>query len=208
MSPTGAIFLDRDGTLNVGAAPGEYIRRPDELTLLPGAAAAVRRINQAGVLAVLVTNQRWLSRPPADSPADSAAAYRAVDDRLHEQLAERGAHLDGCYVCPHALDSCDCRKPAPGMLIRAAAELGISLPGSCLIGDSVSDLEAGRAAGTATVFIQPVIHPPVPQARESAAEPLEGGRPPTPPGAPPALADFVVADIGAAVDIALAVLQR
>jgi D-glycero-D-manno-heptose 1,7-bisphosphate phosphatase len=181
MSQTSAVFLDRDGTLNVKAAPGEYIRRPDELTLLPGAAAAVRRINQAGVLAVLVTNQRWLSRPAADF-----SAYRAVDDRLHERLAEQGARLDGCYVCPHALDSCDCRKPAPGMLIRAAAELGIALPGSCLIGDSVSDLAAGRAAGTATVFIRP-------PARDA--------------GAPPQ-ADFVVADIGDAVDRALALLRR
>ncbi|MCG5211971.1 HAD-IIIA family hydrolase [Streptosporangium sp. KLBMP 9127] len=180
MSRNRAVFLDRDGTLNEKAPPGEYIRRPEELVLLPGAAEAVRRVNRAGVLAVLVTNQRWLARPPA-----GPAAYAAVDARLRELLAERGARLDAGYVCPHPLDRCDCRKPAPGMLTRAAADHSISLPGSCMVGDSVSDLLAGRAVGAATVLIHPL-------GREVAES----------------SADFVARHIGEAVDWALTALQR
>ncbi|MES0833712.1 MULTISPECIES: D-glycero-alpha-D-manno-heptose-1,7-bisphosphate 7-phosphatase [Nocardiopsidaceae] len=145
-----AVFLDRDGTLNRSAAPGQYVRRPEDLELLPGAAEAVRHINEAGVHAVLVTNQRWLSEPAADR-----RAYEAVDARLSALLMEHGARLTARYVCPHPLHSCDCRKPAAGMLVRAAADLGLDLAASCLIGDSATDVEAGRTAGSATVLIRP-----------------------------------------------------
>ncbi len=144
-----AVFLDRDGTVNVKAADGEYVRSPDELVLLPGAAKAVAALNAAGLRTILVTNQRWLSEPAAD-----AARFAAVQDRLEQLLAAEGARLDAAYHCPHAAASCDCRKPGAGMLVRAAQEHGFALAEAVMIGDSESDVEAGRAAGTATVLLR------------------------------------------------------
>lgn len=142
------VFLDRDGTINRPAAEGQYIRDPAQLALLPGAAAAIRRLNQAGLRTVLVTNQRWKSRPEADP-----ARFTATQGRLKELLAAEGAWLDAAYHCPHALRTCTCRKPAPGMLRRAAADLSLDLTRSVIVGDAVSDLEAGRAAGTGTILL-------------------------------------------------------
>lgn len=142
----GTVFLDRDGTVNVKAAEGAYVTDPAELVLLPGAAAAVRRLNDAGIVVVLVTNQRGMARGLL-----SAAGYAAVAARLRALLAAAGARLDAEYVCPHEV-GCDCRKPRPGMVLRAAAEHpGIRLDRSVLIGDAESDVAAGIAAGIRTV---------------------------------------------------------
>jgi D-glycero-D-manno-heptose 1,7-bisphosphate phosphatase len=145
-----AIFVDRDGTLNKSAPPGQYIRHPADLELLPGAAEAVRMINATASKAILVTNQRWLSEPAADTQA-----YEAIEMQLGCLLATRGARLDACYVCPHAADSCECRKPAPGMLLRAAADFGIDLRRSFVVGDSITDVQAGLAVGATAVLIAP-----------------------------------------------------
>lgn len=145
-----AIFLDRDGTLNRKAPEGQYIRRPEDLELLPNAAAAVRRVNLSGMLAVLITNQRWLSEPTVH-----ADAYHAVDSRLRQSLAAHDAWLDACYVCPHAMNACGCRKPAPGMLLRAAEDLKIDLCSSFVIGDSITDVQTGLAVGARTSLIDP-----------------------------------------------------
>ncbi|OMC50265.1 HAD-IIIA family hydrolase [Mycobacterium sp. IS-1264] len=144
------VFLDRDGTINVKAAEGEYVKSPEELVLLPGAAEALAALNAAGIRTVLVTNQRWLSEPSADP-----AHFDAIQSRLQELLAAEGAHLDAAYHCPHAADSCDCRKPLGGMLFRAAREHGFDLAESVMIGDSEADVLAGRAAGAATVLLRP-----------------------------------------------------
>lgn len=145
-----AIFLDRDGTLNKAAPPGQYIRQPADLELLPGAAEAVRMINSTAFKAILVTNQRWLSEPTAD-----AHSYVAIESRLTRLLAAGGARLNACYVCPHAANCCDCRKPAPGMLLRAAADFSINLHRSFVVGDSITDVQAGLAVGATTVLIAP-----------------------------------------------------
>jgi D-glycero-D-manno-heptose 1,7-bisphosphate phosphatase len=138
-----AVFLDRDGTINVEPKAGHYIRDTRRLTLLPGAARAIRMINRSGVLAVVVSNQRWLS-----SAGVEPLSFRPLDERLRSLLEEtEGAYLDACYVCPHRLASCACRKPAPGMLLRAANDLGVDLRRSVVIGDSASDVAAGRAVG-------------------------------------------------------------
>lgn len=150
MSDVRTVFLDRDGTLNVKAPEGAYVARPQDLVLLPGAAAAVARLNRAGVRTVLVTNQRWLSRPDADP-----AAYTATHARLVELLAGEGAHLDAAYHCPHERGACDCRKPLPGLLHRAARDLGLDLASAVMIGDADSDVTAGRAAGVRTVLLRP-----------------------------------------------------
>lgn len=148
-----AIFLDRDGTLieEVG-----YLNHLDRLHLLPGAAGAVRRINRNGYLALLVTNQSGVARRIFD-----IALVRSAHERLLEELGRDGASLDGIYFCPHhpdALDpeyktECDCRKPGPGMIIRAAEEHGIDLSRSWMIGDSSVDLEAARNAGVRSILV-------------------------------------------------------
>lgn len=145
-----AIFLDRDGTLSKAAPPGKYIRRPADLELLPGAAEAVRMINSTAYKAILVTNQRWLSEPTAD-----AHSYTAIESQFGSLLAASGARLDASYVCPHATNCCDCRKPAPGMLLRASTDLNISLHRSFIVGDSITDVQAGLAVGATTVLVTP-----------------------------------------------------
>jgi D-glycero-D-manno-heptose 1,7-bisphosphate phosphatase len=168
------VFLDRDGTINVKAAEGEYVTSPAELVLLPGAAKAVAALNAAGLRTVLVTNQRWLSGESADP-----SRFDAIQGRLRELLAREGARLDAAYHCPHAAGSCDCRKPLAGMLIRAAQEHGLDLAESVMIGDSDSDVMAGRAAGAATILL-----------RAGGAEDTN--------------ADVVVDDLAAAVELILA----
>ncbi len=143
------VFLDRDGTINVKAPDGQYVTSPADVSLIPGAATAIAELNAAAIRVVLVTNQRWLSGPARD-----LAGYARVHARLEELLAARGAHFDAAYYCPHAAGSCDCRKPGPGMLQRAAAELGFSVAAAVMIGDSDSDVAAGRAAGTATILLR------------------------------------------------------
>jgi D-glycero-D-manno-heptose 1,7-bisphosphate phosphatase len=142
-------FLDRDGTLNVKAAEGEYVTTAEDLRLLPGAAGAVRRLNSAGVFVVLVTNQRGIARGVL-----SESAHAEIMRRLAEDLAASGAHLDAVYVCPHEEGCCDCRKPASGLLFRAAREHpDIELGRAVTVGDSESDVLAGSGAGTMTIRI-------------------------------------------------------
>lgn len=147
--PISWVFLDRDGTLNVKPPAGEYIERPAALQLLPGAGEAVRNLNRAGVWAALVTNQRGVSLGRM-----SLADLDAVHERLVRLLALEGAHLDAIYVCPHGIDECDCRKPAPGMLLRARREHpALDFARAAIVGDSLSDMEAGRHLGLYRVLI-------------------------------------------------------
>lgn len=148
MSAFAAVFLDRDGTLNVKAADDDYVRSPEQMQLLPGAAPALRRLNEAGIAAILVTNQRGVSRGLM-TPGE----VTAVNERLTELLAGEGAHLDAIYVCPHGEGECDCRKPRPGMLLAAARDHAIPLDRSVMVGDSEADVQAGHAAGTIAVLI-------------------------------------------------------
>jgi D-glycero-D-manno-heptose 1,7-bisphosphate phosphatase len=143
------VFLDRDGTINVKRPEGEYVTSPTDLVLLPGTAQAVASLNAAGVRTVLVTNQSWLSRATGNPEH-----YAAVHARLTQLLAAEGARLDAAYHCPHAPATCDCRKPKPGLLRRAARELGVELDQSVIIGDRDSDIMAGRAAGTLTILVR------------------------------------------------------
>lgn len=143
-----AALLDRDGTINVKAPEGEYVERPEEVVLLPGAAEAVRRLNEAGVPVYVVTNQRGIALGRM-TEADLAAVHR----RLDELLAAGGARVDAYYHCPHDKGTCDCRKPGTAMLERAASEHGFALPESVMVGDAESDVEAGRRVGAATVLL-------------------------------------------------------
>lgn len=174
-----AVFLDRDGTLNVEV---NYLHRVADLVLVPGAIAAVRALNDAGLLVVLVTNQAGIARGLYDE-----AALHTLHEYVTEQFRAGGARLDAIYFCPHHPEftgACACRKPAPGMLLRAAADHDLDLRRSWLVGDAASDLEAGRAVGCRTILVQTGYG-----TRTLAA--IEAGQTPRP--------DAVVHDIGAAV---------
>ncbi len=149
-----AIFLDRDGTVN---EERHYLFDPDEVVLTEGIGAAIRAANQAGFLVVVVTNQSGVARGYYTLD-DVAAVHR----RIEELLVPASARIDRFDCCPHHptdgigeyLLDCDCRKPKPGMLLRAARELGIELSASYLIGDMPTDLEAGAAAGCQTMLVR------------------------------------------------------
>ena len=148
-----AIFMDRDGTVceEVG-----YVNHVDRIRLLPRSAEAVRLANQAGFQTVIVTNQAGVARGYFDEDL-----VHEVHDAVRRQLAEAGARIDGIYYCPHHPEvgappyrrECDCRKPGPGMLLRAREEMGIDLGASYMVGDTVKDLGAGRAVDATTVLV-------------------------------------------------------
>jgi D-glycero-D-manno-heptose 1,7-bisphosphate phosphatase len=134
-----ALFLDRDGTLIVDVG---YPRDPAQVELVPGAAAALAAL-PSEVALVIVTNQSGLARGRI-----TLAEAEAVEAEVAAQFAAAGVHFAGAYRCPHGPDDgCRCRKPAPGMLETAAADLGLDLARSIMIGDKPSDVAAGRAAG-------------------------------------------------------------
>ena len=141
-----AVFLDRDGTLIEVRA---YPARSEEVRLLAGAAAAVERLRRAGFSCVVVTNQSGVGRGLL-----TEKQMHAVNEEMTRQLREAGTQVDGLYCCTFAPLTADKtviehpdRKPGPGMLLRAARELDLDLPASWLVGDSVSDILAGRNAG-------------------------------------------------------------
>ena len=149
-----AVFLDRDGTIIKGT---EYLSSPEEIRLLPNAARGIRLFNEKGYLTVVVTNQSGIAR-------GYFAEERLIEihNRLLEILSGEGARIDAIYYCPHLAEGtvetysidCECRKPDPGMLLRAAREHQIELSSSLMIGDTPSDIMAGKAAGCKTVLIQ------------------------------------------------------
>jgi D-glycero-D-manno-heptose 1,7-bisphosphate phosphatase len=138
-----AAFLDRDGVLNRRAPAHDYVKSPAEFTWLAGAREGVRRLNDEGWLVLVVTNQRGIARG-----LYSAADVDAIHERARRELAQVGARVDAFYFCPHGdEDRCDCRKPMPGLILRAAREWDVDLAASILIGDDDRDVEAARRAG-------------------------------------------------------------
>ncbi len=162
MSGRPAAFLDRDGTLNEFAPDPdsgvpESPLRPADVRLIEGAAAAARQLAQAGFVLVCVSNQ-----PAAAKGKVSLERLLAVHERVLELLHEEGLDLDAFRLClhhpqgivPELSGPCGCRKPAPGMLLDAAEELGLDLARSWMLGDTDSDVLAGHAAGCRTVLIE------------------------------------------------------
>jgi D-glycero-D-manno-heptose 1,7-bisphosphate phosphatase len=144
------VFLDRDGVLNKKMPEGRFVTTPQELVLCPGAAWATSRLNQIGVKVILITNQRGVALG-----LYSEDELLAIHQRLGQLLAAEGAHLDGIYYCPHQRESCECRKPKPGMILRAFGEFaGADVNNSLMIGDSLSDIQTGHSIGMQTVFIE------------------------------------------------------
>jgi D-glycero-D-manno-heptose 1,7-bisphosphate phosphatase len=149
-----ALFLDRDGVI---VDEAEYLADPAQLRLLPGSAEAIAEVNRQGVPVVVVTNQSGVAR--GYFPESRIAEIHEQLDRL---LAGQGGHITRYYYCPHHPTEgrspyrvdCQCRKPRPGMLLRAARELSLDLHESYLVGDKLSDLEAGASAGCRTVLVR------------------------------------------------------
>ncbi len=159
LSNIDGVFLDRDGVLNRKAPAGLYITRLDEFEVLPGVEDAIAELNRSGRKVVVVTNQRGIA----------LGLYSTADvDRLHDQLrarlAARGAHLDAIYVCPHDKGQCNCRKPLSGMFEQAFGDFpGLRPENSVMIGDSLSDIEAGARLGMRTVLVTKAEDPPTPE---------------------------------------------
>lgn len=149
MSGTPAVFLDRDGVIIENA---HYLARLEDIRFIPGAAAAIRRLNEAGVPVVVVSNQSGVARGYFPE-----SFVRETHAHLDQLLAKEGAHIDRWCFCPHHPGfgaDCECRKPKPGMLQTAARELNLDLECSWLIGDNLTDCEAGAAAGCQTILVR------------------------------------------------------
>jgi len=148
-----AVFLDKDGTL-IHDVP--YNVDPDQIRLLPGVVEGLQLLHTAGYRLFVVSNQSGVARGYFDEPA-----LVAVEERLGQLMAAAGVPLAGFYCCPHHPEGavttyavpCDCRKPAPGLVLRAAREHGVDTARSWLIGDILDDIECGRRAGCRTVLI-------------------------------------------------------
>jgi D-glycero-D-manno-heptose 1,7-bisphosphate phosphatase len=144
-----AAFLDRDGVINRKAPEGQYVTRWEDMEFLPGSLEAVRLLNAAGFLVVVVTNQRCVAKGLI-TPQELESLHARM--RLKFQAAD--ARIDAVYYCPHDYQPpCDCRKPQPGMLLDAAREHNIQLDASWMIGDSDHDVQAGRTAGCNTALV-------------------------------------------------------
>ena len=151
------MFLDRDGTINEERG---HIQTPEELVLLPGVASAIRRLNASQYLTVVVTNQSVIARGKC-----TKIDMKAIHNRLQLLIGEFGASIDRIYYCPHHPDQlipggrqdlkivCDCRKPEPGLILRATKDMNIDLKMSWMVGDMTSDIEAAKRAGIRSILL-------------------------------------------------------
>jgi len=185
-----AAFLDRDGVI---VRDVDLLVRADQIELLPSAAEALRRLREAQFPIVIVTNQPAVARGLV-----TEGEVLALEAEIERFLRDGGGVIDAFYYCPHHPRAtlpvyrvaCECRKPRPGMLLRAARELDLDLAASTMIGDRLSDVAAGQRAGCRTILVETGMH---------AAPPIESLDGPAPLATP----DHVVPDLAAAVDIVL-----
>jgi D-glycero-D-manno-heptose 1,7-bisphosphate phosphatase len=180
----GAVFLDRDGVIIEDRL--DYVKSLDEVVIISSALSAIRRLTEADIPVVMVTNQSAVGRGIL-----AAEDVEQIHDRLFAEVVRAGGRFAGVYYCPHHPEAgCDCRKPAPGMLIRAAHDLDIDLSSSVIVGDTLTDIEAGYAAGTRGILVL------TGKGQDSSAKVNEHW-----PDA--ARRPHIAADIGEAVDIIL-----
>lgn len=148
-----AVFLDRDGVITVDRG---FVHKIEDFALLPGSANAIKSLKKAGYLIIIVTNQSGIGRGYY-----SEEQFSIFNKHMIDNLDQLGAKVDAVYYCPHHPDAaiekyrkvCDCRKPEPGMILKAAKELDINTCNSWFIGDRLSDIEAGKKAGCRTILI-------------------------------------------------------
>jgi len=148
-----AVFLDRDGTIieDVG-----YLNNPNDIKFIPGSIEAIKQLNKTGYKVIVITNQSGVARGLI-----AEDMLQTIDKTMQKHILSGGAHLDAIYYCPHHPEhgvypykqACECRKPHPGLIKRARRDLNIDLSQAFMIGDKVSDIEAGKRAGTKTIFV-------------------------------------------------------
>lgn len=142
------VFLDRDGVIN-RRLPGDYVKSWDEFEFLPRAQEALALLTAAGLRLIVVTNQRGIARGLM-----TTADLHAIHRRMLDELAAAGAHVAAVYYCPHDRNECECRKPKIGLLLRARRDFPvIDFARAVVIGDTPSDIEAGKRAGCRTIFV-------------------------------------------------------
>ncbi len=181
-------FLDRDGVLNEKMPEDRYVGRWGDFRVLRGVPEALRRLNQAGLRVIVVSNQRCIARG-----LSTAAEVDAIHAAFQSHLKSAGARVDAFFMCPHEKNECNCRKPLPGLFEQAVAQFpDISAAASVMIGDSLSDVEFGRRLGMKTVLIE--------------SDPIAGGPDRRAPGAEEAakLADLRCSSLSDAVEALLA----
>lgn len=144
------VFLDRDGVINRKPPEGKYVERWEDFHLLPGVAKAVADLNEAGCKVIVVTNQRGVALGKY-----SHTAVQTIHENLQKHLAALGAHIDAFYYCPHDRGQCDCRKPAPGLILQAFRDFPeANAANAVMIGDSLSDIEAAHHIEMPAIFIE------------------------------------------------------
>ena len=158
------VFLDRDGILNEKMPEGQYVTRWEDFHVLPGVPEALRRLNQAGLRVVVVSNQRGIARG-----FSTVAGVDLIHAKFSQLLARFGARIDAFFICPHDKNQCNCRKPLPGLFHQAVARFPeIVASTSIMIGDSLSDIEFGRRLGIKTIFVEGDTQHRAPGAEEAA----------------------------------------
>jgi len=144
-----AVFIDRDGVINEDRGY-DYVKSWEEFRFLPGVKETFARLEQDGIPVIVVSNQSCVGKGLV-----LAEQVEAIHERMVEAIEEAGGRVRAIYVCPHTdEDECACRKPAPGLLIQAAGDLGVDLRRSFVVGDSLRDIEAGWQVGARTVLVK------------------------------------------------------
>lgn len=141
-------FFDRDGIVNAAPGPG-YVERWEDFHILPEFVTSLRKVTEAGFVAIIITNQRCVARGII-----SESTLIDMHRRLQDELTQKyNLSLLDIVYCPHPRDSCDCRKPKPGMLLTSAEKYNIDLKSSWMVGDQAGDIEAGKRAGCKTIYV-------------------------------------------------------
>ena len=141
-----AVFLDRDGVIN---KEKNFVTSWEEFEFIDGIFENIKKLNKAGFLVIVVTNQSGISRG-----FYTEETLKEIHDKMLKIMENNGAHIDDIFYCPHYDDNCSCRKPNPGMILEAAKKYNIDLSKSWVIGDSERDIEAGRRAGCKTILVK------------------------------------------------------
>ena len=141
-----AVFLDRDGVINRKAPDHDYIKMWSEFSFLPDVPEAICQLNHAGYLVLVVTNQRGVAKGIM-----TLSDVEELHQRMCRKLKQMGAAIDSIYVCPHDIGQCHCRKPEVGLFLQAERDFAIDKASSWMVGDSDSDVEAGRRYGVKTI---------------------------------------------------------
>lgn len=145
-----AVFLDRDGVINKKPPEQDYVKKWDEFFMLSDVENAIKKIKNAGYLVIVITNQRGVARGLM-----TEETVNGIHESINRELARFGTSIDAFYWCKHNYDDkCDCRKPAPGLILKAAKDLDIDIGKSIFIGDTKTDEECGKNAGIKT-YIMP-----------------------------------------------------